>query len=270
MTLPLEDTFVDVVGKAQRGLDFSDEQLAATAIIPLSDLYAIQQGQLIEPALRSLALPLRLNAEALLALAKGSYYPTGNVHIDGLRQFTTQYGDMTVNAYLVWDPKEKTGAVFDTGADATPLLEDVQTLGLTIPFLFLTHTHVDHISDITAVKNATNARVAVAKEEAIGMVESFTEGRTFSVGNLLVETRLTSGHSRGSTTYLIKGLAQPVAITGDALFAGSMGGASAAYEEALDNNRKKILSLGNDTILCPGHGPMTTVGDEKKHNPFYA
>ncbi len=62
----------------------------------------------------------------------------------------------------------------------------------------------------------------------------------------------------------------PVAIVGDSLFAGSMGGGNVSYEDALRNNLEKILTLPNETIICPGHGPMTTVGEEKVHNPFFA
>lgn len=270
MPLPLEDSFVDVLGKAQRGLNFLDEPLASAAIIPLTDLYAVLQGEACEPALRALAIALQLNGDALVALARNSYYPKGETTLPELRQYTTRYGDMTVNSYLVWDATEKIGVVFDTGADSTPLLDDVKALSLRIPFVLLTHTHVDHIADLTRLKNATGARVAVSKEEAVGSVESFSEGHLYSMGKLVIETRLTSGHSRGGTTYVIKGLEKTVAIVGDSLFAGSMGGANAAYEEALRNNREKILTLPDDTILCPGHGPMTTVADEKQNNPFFA
>ena len=71
-------------------------------------------------------------------------------------------------------------------------------------------------------------------------------------------------------TYFVRGLDRPVAIVGDSLFAGSMGGGNVSYEDALRNNLEKILTLPNDTILCPGHGPLTTVAEEKKHNPFFA
>ena len=71
-------------------------------------------------------------------------------------------------------------------------------------------------------------------------------------------------------TFFIRGLDQPVAIVGDSLFAGSMGGGNVSYEDAVRNNLEKILTLPNDTILCPGHGPMTTVAEEKKHNAFFA
>ena len=79
--------------------------------------------------------------------------------------------------------------------------------------------------------------------------------------------RLPYAEARGAN--VITGLAQPVAATGDAIFAGSMGGGVVSYLDALANNRKHILSLPNETVLCPGHGPMTTVDEEKRHNPFF-
>lgn len=270
MPISLEDSFADVLGKAQRGLDFSDEKLAAAARISISDLHAAQQGKVDENTLIALAAPLQLNAQALLTLAHGKYYPSGKTEIDGLLQFTTPYGDILVNSYLVWDPAEKIAAAFDTGAESSQMLEAIKRLQLRTAFILLTHTHVDHIADLTKLKNVTNARVAVSRAEAVGNIEAFDEGHRYTLGSLEIETRLTSGHSRGGTTYVIKGLDKPVAIVGDALFAGSMGGANLNFAEALKNNREKILTLPDNTILCPGHGPMTTVADEKKHNPFYA
>ena len=70
-------------------------------------------------------------------------------------------------------------------------------------------------------------------------------------------------------TDVINGLDSPVAIVGDAIFAGSMGGGIVSYSDALRTNREKIMTLPDETILCPGHGPMTTVMEEKKHNPFF-
>ena len=71
-------------------------------------------------------------------------------------------------------------------------------------------------------------------------------------------------------TYVVTGLSRPVAIVGDSLFAGSMGGGNVSYDDALRNNREKILTLPDETIVCPGHGPLTTVGKEKRDNPFFA
>ena len=71
-------------------------------------------------------------------------------------------------------------------------------------------------------------------------------------------------------TYFVTGLAHPLAIVGDSIFAGSMGGGNVSYKDAVNNNLKKILTLPDDTIICPGHGPLTTVAEEKEHNPFFA
>jgi glyoxylase-like metal-dependent hydrolase (beta-lactamase superfamily II) len=87
---------------------------------------------------------------------------------------------------------------------------------------------------------------------------------------LRVESRLTWGHSKGGITYLVRGLARPVAVVGDAIFAGSMGGGIVSYNDALNTNREQILTLPDETVICPGHGPLTTVGEEKRNNPFFA
>jgi len=100
--------------------------------------------------------------------------------------------------------------------------------------------------------------------------EAIEEGKRFRFGNLEIDTRLTWGHSRGGMTYVVTGLACPIAIVGDSLFAGSMGGGHVSYNVALQHNIEKILTLPDETIICPGHGPMTTVGEEKAHNPFFA
>ena len=71
-------------------------------------------------------------------------------------------------------------------------------------------------------------------------------------------------------TFVVEGLARPLAIVGDSMFAASMGGGGVSYADALENNRAKILTLPAETIICPGHGPLTTVGKEKRENPFFA
>ncbi|MFL6568006.1 MAG: MBL fold metallo-hydrolase, partial [Chthoniobacterales bacterium] len=84
------------------------------------------------------------------------------------------------------------------------------------------------------------------------------------------DTLLTWGHSEGGVTYFVRGLERPLAIAGDSIFAGSMGGGAVSYKDALQNNLEKILTLPNETIICPGHGPLTTVAKEKQENPFFA
>jgi glyoxylase-like metal-dependent hydrolase (beta-lactamase superfamily II) len=111
--------------------------------------------------------------------------------------------------------------------------------------------------------------VHVSEAEAIDKAATFQPGVTFSLGRLQIETRDTSGHSTGGTTYHIHGLDRPLAIVGDALFAGSVGGIKSDYRAALKKIRDNILSAQDNTILACGHGPLTTVIQEKTSNPFF-
>jgi len=266
--IPLEDSFSDIIGKAQRGHKLDDSELAAKAGVTVHEVSRVKGGEVLEDAIRKVAVPLQLGEEALVASARKTWYPNG-LAVDGLAQFNTPYEDMTVNSYLVWDPATKEAAAFDTGADAGPLLDFVRSRNLRVRYVLLTHVHVDHIADLTKLKKETGALAFVSALESITGAEPFEIGRTFKIGGLTAETRQTSGHARGGVTYVINGLKTPVAIVGDAMFAGSMGGGLVSYSEALETNRKSILSLPDEAILCPGHGPLTTVGEQKRNNPFF-
>ena len=267
--VPLEDNFNDVIGKAQRGLKLSDEQLAQKAGVNAADLARAKAGNFDESVVAKLAPVLRLGAKALVQLGKKSWYPQAIGPIPGFAMFTTPYGDITVNSFLIWDAESKTAVFFDTGANASEMVKTVQENGLRPELVLLTHTHPDHVADLAKLKSATGAKAWVCELEAIVSAETFRAGEKFSAGTLQIETRQTSGHSRGGITYVVSGLARPIAVVGDSIFASSMGGGNVSYEDALRNNREQILSLPDNTILCPGHGPMTTVGEEKMHNPFF-
>ena len=268
MTIPLEDTFVDIIGKAQRGLGLSDTDLEIRAGISESDLIVLKEGTFDPFAIRSLAPVLGLNAEALVALGAGSYQPE-DISLRGLECFNTPFGDMTVNSYLVWDEATMEAAAFDTGADATPMLEFLRERGLALKSLFLTHTHGDHILELDRLVEKTRAAAFVGnREPALKGAEPFAAGKPFRIGTLSIGTRLTWGHSQGGITYVVQGLEKNLAIVGDAVFAGSMGGGGVSYADALCTNRKEIMSLPDETILACGHGPLTTVGEQKSANPF--
>ena len=269
-TIPLEDNFSDIVGKAQRGLKISDSQLAERAGVSLHQVQEIRSGSFDVIAAAKIAPVLGLNADALVESGRKSWHPAPVETLEGLSAFNTPFDDMTVNSYLAWDSETRRAAAFDTGSDCGSLLDFIKQNGLRLDAIFLTHTHGDHVYDMDRLKAHTGATVFVCKRERIEGAHPFEEGRRFEIGGLHIETRLTCGHSKGGITYVITGLAKPVAVVGDALFAGSMGGGMVSYEDALRTNREKILSLSGETILCPGHGPMTTVAEEKRHNPFFA
>jgi glyoxylase-like metal-dependent hydrolase (beta-lactamase superfamily II) len=140
---------------------------------------------------------------------------------------------------------------------------------LDVQLILLTHAHPDHIADLPALREETGADVFTPAREPVPGAEPIDEGKEFRLENLQIDTRLTWGHSPGGMTYVVTGLARPIAVVGDSLFAGSMGGGNVSYRDALQTNLEKILTLPDETIICPGHGPMTTVGEEKQHNPFF-
>jgi glyoxylase-like metal-dependent hydrolase (beta-lactamase superfamily II) len=136
--------------------------------------------------------------------------------------------------------------------------------------ILLTHAHSDHVADLPRLREETGAEVFAPAREPVPAAAKIDEGKKFPVGKIDIEARLTWGHSPGGMTFVVTGLARPIAIVGDSLFAGSMGGGTVSYKDAVRNNLEKILTLPDETIICPGHGPMTSVGEEKKHNPFFA
>jgi hydroxyacylglutathione hydrolase len=267
--ISLEDNAADIVGKAQRGLGISDSELAKKAGVSSQTIRRLREGEFDESVLLSVAPILGLDVRALCALAKNEWHPE-KIEAEGLAQFTTDYHGMAVNTYLVWDPASHVAAAFDTGGDSKDMVRFAKHHKLDVELILLTHAHSDHVADLPSLREETGADVFTPAREAVPGAEPIDEGKTFRLGNLQIDTRLTWGHSPGGITYVVTGLAHPIAIVGDSLFAGSMGGGNVSYRDALQNNLKKILTLADDAIICPGHGPMTSVGEEKQHNPFFA
>lgn len=269
VVIPLEDTFADVLSKAQRGLGLSDSEVAKKARIDASALRKLRGGQFDELALFRVAPVLGLGGRALSDLAQDQYQPAAR-EIEGLAVFNTPFHDMRVNAFLVWDPKSREAVAFDTGADCGPMLARIKEKDLSVKLILLTHAHPDHIADLAKLVKAMGAPVYISSRESAPGAEPISDGRKFELGRLKIASLLTWGHSRGGMTFFVTGLSQPIAVVGDSIFAGSMGGGNVSYKNALQNNLEKILTLPDETIICPGHGPLTTVGEEKEHNPFFA
>jgi len=268
--IELEDNLGDIVGKSQRGLGISDSELAKKSGASADAIRKARDGRADEATLRAIAPVLDLDANALIDLAQGKWNPDKLENFDGLAQFNTSYNGMLVNAYLVWDPATRHAAAFDTGADCAGMLKLATNENLSIKLILLTHAHSDHVADLPRLREETGAEVFAPAREPVPGAEEIDEGKNFRLGKIDIEARLTWGHSAGGMTFVATGLARPIAIVGDSLFAGSMGGGSVSYKDAVQNNLEKILTLPDETIICPGHGPMTSVGEEKKHNPFFA
>lgn len=270
MAIPLEDNIGDIIGKAQRGLRIAESELAAKAGLSATQLGQVREGKIDNEVLKRIAPVLRLNGRALVDLARGEWKPEPLKNFDGLAQFTSDYDGMAVNSYLVWDLDSKHAVAFDTGADCRDMLRLATRENLSIKMILLTHAHPDHVEDLPRLREQTGAHVFAPAREPVPGAENIDEGKQFRLGKIDIEARSTWGHSPGGITYVVDGLARPVAIVGDSIFAGSMGGGNVSYEDAVRNNVEKILTLPDETIICPGHGPITSVGEEKKHNPFFA
>jgi glyoxylase-like metal-dependent hydrolase (beta-lactamase superfamily II) len=275
--IPLEDNFDDVINKAQRGLGLADDDLAQRAGVSEADLAALKAGRPHDAVLRRVARHLRLNPNALEALAHHRWYPEIPAFPRGFAMFNTPYRDMRVNSYLLWDSRDRIAVAFDAGTDCRDMLDTIEAERLRLAYIFVTHNHGDHIADLPRLAAAhPAAEVWTHGKEPLDLpgTRAFEEGVHFHAGRLDIKTLLTSGHSPGMTTYFVGGLSWPVAVVGDAIFASSMGGTingvPAEFAEQYDHNVKKILPLPRDTVIAPGHGPLTTLAQEKKHNPFFA
>lgn len=196
-------------------------------------------------------------------------------------------GPFFVNCYIVGDPESKQGFIIDPGWDAERIIEMVDRHKLSIDSIIITHGHADHIVAIDELKHHFKARVFIGEMDANMLTdsdanlstmsgESFSgspadgllrEGDIVKAGRFEFKILDTPGHSPGSISLYGHG----VVFTGDALFLGSIGRTDfpgSDHETLLESINTKLLILPEDTIVYAGHGPDTTIGQEKDFNPF--
>jgi hydroxyacylglutathione hydrolase len=192
------------------------------------------------------------------------------------------------NCFLVGCPETKEGIVIDPGDDAEAILARARELGLAVKTIVLTHGHVDHVCAAGGVKEATGAEILMHADDVAQLEHgremaamfgwfvgrtarpdrTIAEGDAVKAGTLSFEVLHTPGHSPGSLTLRGEGCA----FVGDLIFAGSIGRCDlpgGSERVLLKAVRDKIFVLPDETRLYPGHGPETTVGEEKASNPFF-
>ncbi len=273
--MQLEDHAGDVAGKARRGLQISLGKAARAAGIGEEALERFEKEGTFSPGMDfgRLAGLLGLEGGRLERLAQGgSPLPPDMGPWPGLHRISGDEGGMMVHCYLVHDPVSGQAALFDTGWSVQPIRSLVEGLGAQLGHLFVTHSHHDHVAALSQVREAW-PRIRL-HGRCPGMPEDqlLKEGEAFQAGSLRIAWRETSGHAEDGTTYLVEGAgpgAPLAAMVGDAIFDSSMGGAPRRYEHARRRVRQEILSLPGDTLICPGHGPMTTVEEQLRRNPFF-
>lgn len=272
--MTLEDHVGDVIRKARNMASVSLEAAARAAGLAPEELDTLEAAGRCPraPNYEAVAQLLGLHPARLAQIAGGWQPPPVDLsQWRELRQITT--GEtMTVHCYLIWDEATRDAALFDTGFDAAPVLQAIAENGLELRHIFITHTHHDHMAGLAAVRQQfPRALLHLSAKDALPQHRN-RPNDCLHVGSLRVTHRPTPGHAEDGVTYVIGNWPEDapyVAIVGDALFAGSMGQAGAAGELAKAKVREQILSLPADTLLCPGHGPLTTVAEEKAHNPFF-
>ncbi len=274
-TIPLEDNIEDILGKARAGLKITTDKLKEASGLTKDEIDTAFEGKVSAEQLDVLCPPLSLSAEKLKRRLAGSGKPAAIQLPDGAAAFNTPfpiqgYEEMTVNSYLLWDATTRQAVAFDCGSDVSEMLEVLKHHNLKLEAILITHTHRDHIAALDElISNTDRPAVWVNQAEAIDGATAFHEGKMWQIGCLMIRAIDSHGHSPGGTTFFVEGLDQSIAIVGDSIFAGSVGGAPNAWDEALTAVRRSVFLLPESAIICPGHGPMTTVGDEKHNNPFF-
>jgi len=271
----LEDHVGDVIRKARAMSGISIEQAAKAAGLSPEKLGALEDSGQVSGQLdfAALAALIGLNGLKLEQMASGWHPSDKDLGTwRELRVITTAGGGMTVNCYLVWDEVSREAALFDTGWDAAPIFREISENQLQLRHLFITHSHEDHIAALGAVRERfPKARLHSSTKTA--PVDQRNRANDFiHLGSLRITNRDTPGHAEDGTTYVVGTWpddAPHVAIVGDAIFAASIGRGNQSWDLAKQKVRDQIFSLPSDTLLCPGHGPLTTVVEEKEHNPFF-
>jgi glyoxylase-like metal-dependent hydrolase (beta-lactamase superfamily II) len=273
--MTLEDHLGDIIRKARMAANVSVDAVAQAAGITPDALKDLEESGKIAGNLQFQALGklIGLDAGKLGRIAKGWLpAPADLGNWRELRMVTTAGSGYTVNAYIAWDEVTREAAVFDTGWDAGRLLALIAENQLQLKHLFLTHTHEDHIAGLAQIREA-HPKVKLHSSAKGAPPDQRNRPNDFiHLGSLRITHRDTPGHAEDGVTYILGNFpedAPNVAVVGDCIFAGSMGRGFQSTELLKQKVREQILSLPGPTLICPGHGPLTTVEQEKANNPFF-
>jgi len=203
-------------------------------------------------------------------------------------------GPLETNVYLLRDPGSGAGAVVDPAGEAGRIVERCREERLTPEYIVNTHAHVDHVGANAGLKEAFPAAVLCMGEEEAGTLADpvanlsaafglaaggpepdlwLREGDELRFGTVVMEVLETPGHTPGGISLLARGGGIPQLFCGDVLFRRGVGRTDLPggdWAAVVDSIRRKLFTLPDGTVVWPGHGERTTIGEEKRENPFVA
>ena len=271
----LEDEFSDIVRKAGRGLGIDTPQLAERTGIAVGELQEWLKGHGMpsEDEAREIARVLRLDPGKLADSALQRWEPQVDVPPDVRHHPQDPHPS---NGYIFFLDDGHTAALVDPAGNPENLRRAIAEGPYVLRYILITHKHLDHCdatADVAAQFPEANIVMHKADVKAIGGLAHkalpVVDGDELPFGeNAAIRMLHTPGHTDGSSCYLFKA----TVFTGDTLFAGSVGGMFAdkfTYQDILKSVKTKLFRLDDETVVMPGHGPPSTIGQEKVHNPFF-
>lgn len=202
-----------------------------------------------------------------------------------LEQLTV--GPLDVNCYIIADEITKDAVCIDPGGNVDDILEVIKNDGLKLKYIINTHGHFDHIGGNEMLKQKTGARLAIHKadvsliKDAIEQAAFFgiksknspepdmllKDGDVIKIGKIDANVIHTPGHTKGGVCLLVN----DALFTGDTLFADSIGRTDlpgGSFDEIISSIKNELMTLSDDVKVYPGHGPSTTIGEERENNSF--
>jgi glyoxylase-like metal-dependent hydrolase (beta-lactamase superfamily II) len=273
--IPLEDDPSDVLRKAQRGTGIDAAALAHRTGIDQAAIKAWTRGDGVptEDQARAVAVVLHLDPGKFADAAARRWYPSAELP-PNVRHHP--HDPHPSNGYLFFLEDGKTAALIDPAGYPKTLLNAVNDGPYALRYILITHKHADHCDATADVARAfPDAQIVMHRADvaAIGALAPraipVIDGDELAFGDdASIRMLHTPGHTDGSACFLFRS----TVFTGDTLFAGSVGGIFAdvsTYEDLLASVRFKLFALDDHTVVMPGHGPPSTIAEEKAHNPFF-
>ncbi len=274
----LEDEFGDIIKKARQGQGLTVEEVAAKTGIAETTLRALEGCK--EPPssdnVNAIAPLLSLDALTLEVIGREAWQPLASPDwvSETVETVRGEIGGYEVKGYLLYDGTTKDAVMIDTAYNPHLMLQRIDSLGLRLNAICLTHGHSDHAEGIDTIAAAHPATVHIGQGD-MSMVTKYRssmdiqpalDGYVLQVGSIDLQFISTPGHTPGGLCYSTG----PLCFVGDTLFAGSIGRSCppTLYSIHLQSVQERVLQRADAVVLLPGHGPATTVGEEQQHNPF--